>query len=106
MLTKRLIFAAKCVLMFATTALQAGGDPVRGKDMAQECGYCHGEDCKGNDEVPALAGLDEAYMIEQLKAFKSGERPDESEMMLMYTEDLSDQDITDIAAYIATLDAD
>ena len=46
------------------------------------------------------------YSIEQLKAFKSGERVDEEEMMLMYVEELSDQDMADIAAYFATLPAD
>jgi len=106
MLTRKLIFAATLVLMFAVSVVQAGGDSARGKELAQECGMCHGEDGKGNDEVPAITGLDEAYFIEQLMAFKSGGRTDEMEMMLMYTEDLSEQDMSDLAAYLSTLESD
>lgn len=106
MLAKKLILATTLVLMFTIGGVQAGGDPVKGKEMAQECGFCHGMDGKGDDEVPAVAGLDEAYVIAKIKAFKSGESPDESGMMQMYTEDLSEQDMADLAAYFATLEAD
>ena len=68
-----------------------------------DCIDCHGENGLGDEEVPGLAGLDEAYQIEQLKAYKSGERTDE-EAMIMYAEDLSEQDMADLAAYYAGLE--
>jgi len=102
MLNKKLMFAILFGLMLAAGAVQAGGDAAKGQELAADCADCHGDDGKGDGETPALAGLDEAYHVEQLKAFKSGERVDESEMMGMYAEDLSDQDMADLAAYYAT----
>jgi len=106
MLDKKLILAVMFILMLAAGAVQAGGDPAAGAALAVDCADCHGEDGKGDEDNPALAGLDAAYHIEQLKAFKSGERVDEDEMMPMYAEDLSEQDMADLAAYYATLPAE
>jgi cytochrome c553 len=102
MLNKRLMFAILFGLMLLASAVQAGGDAARGQELAADCADCHGDDGQGDEESPALAGLDEAYHVEQLKAFKSGERVDEGEMMGMYAEDLSEQDMADLAAYYAT----
>jgi cytochrome c553 len=103
MLTRKLIFAALFLLVCAAGSLQAGGDAAKGKELAVDCTDCHGEDGKGDDTSPTLVGHEEAYFVEQLKAFKSGERKDEDDTMLMYTEDLSEQDMADLAAYYATL---
>ena len=104
MLTRRLIFAVLFVLMMATGAVQAGGDAARGQELSVDCADCHGEDGMGDDETPAIAGLDEAEHVGKLQGYKSGELTDEDEMMLMYTEELSDQDMADLAAYYATLE--
>ena len=104
MLSKQLVIAILFALIMAAGTVQAGGDTARGQELSADCGDCHGADGKGDDESPALAGLDEAYHKEQLQAFKSGARVDEDEMMLMYTEELSDQDMADLAAYYATLE--
>ena len=106
MLNKKSIFAAVFILMLMTGAVQAGGDPAAGATLAVDCADCHGEDGKGDDDFPRLVGLPEAYLVAQLKAFKSGERVDEDEMMPMYAEDLSEQDMADLAAYYASLGAD
>jgi len=103
MLIKKLVLLAAFVMLFVAGSVQAGGDPARGKELAVDCADCHGDDGKGDDETPAIAGLDAAYQVEQLKAFKSGERTDEEELMLMYTEELTEQDMKDLAAYYASL---
>jgi cytochrome c553 len=103
MFTKKLMFVLMFVLLSAAGFAQAGGDPARGQELSVDCVDCHGEDGLGDEEVPPIAGLEEAFQIEQLQAFKSGARTDEEESMLMYTEDLSDQDMADLAAYYATL---
>ena len=100
------IFASMLVLILATGYAQAGGDPARGKELTMDCEDCHGEDGMGDDEFPQLAGLEEAYFVEQLTAFKTGERVDENEIMPMYAEDLGDQDIADLAAYYSSLAAE
>ena len=99
----KMIIASMFVLILAAGYAQAGGDPARGKELAMDCEDCHGEDGMGNDEFPQLAGLEEAYFVEQLRAFRSGERVDENEIMPMYAEDLSDQDIADLAVYYSAL---
>jgi cytochrome c553 len=106
MLSKKLIVAALFVLMLAAGAVQAEGDPAAGAALADDCVDCHGEDGKGDEDYPPLVGFPDAYLIAQLKAFRSGERVDEDEMMPMYAEDLSDQEIADLAAYYASLSAE
>ena len=103
MLTKKALIAMFFCLVFYAGLAQAGGDAARGAELAAECADCHGDDGKGDGEIVGIAGLAEAYHIEQLKAFKSGERVDEEEMMPMYAEELSEQDMADIAAYYASL---
>ncbi len=104
MLTKKLMFAVMFVLLLAAGGLQAGGDPARGQELAVDCADCHGADGKGDEDNPAIAGLDETKHVELLKAYKSGELVDEEETMLMFTEELSEQDMADLAAYYATLE--
>jgi len=68
-------------------------------DLTIECGYCHGYD---NNAAPPLYGLEEDYLIEQLEAFRSGERIDPNEIMPMFVEELNDKEIKDIAEYFST----
>ena len=106
MLARKLVIAVGLILLLTAGAAHAGGDSAAGAILAVDCADCHGEDGKGDDDIQALVGLENAYFIEQLQAFKSGERVDEDEMMPMYAEDLSDQDMADLAAYYATLPAE
>ena len=104
MLTRKL----KTIIMFAllsvAATIQATGDPASGAELRGECTDCHGEYGMGDDEYPQIAGLDEAYLLEQLKLIKNGERSEEAEMMLWFFEDLEEQDLADLAAYYASLD--
>lgn len=102
----RLIFALILMCSLAAGSLQAGGDAARGQELSVDCVDCHGDDGMGDDEFPALAGLDEAEHVAALKAYASGERVDESEMMGDIASELSEQDMADIAAYYATLGSD
>ena len=44
-----------------------------------------------------------ADQVKELMAFKSGEREDEEEDMVDSVEDLSEQDMADLAAYFSSL---
>jgi cytochrome c553 len=57
----------------------------------------------GDEEYPRLAGLDEAYLLEQMKLIQKGERSEKAEMMLWFFEDLVEQDLEDLAAFYASL---
>jgi cytochrome c553 len=102
MLTKRLIISMMFILMLAAGSAQAGGDAARGAELAADCADCHGDDGKGDEDIPGIAGMDPAKHVKALADFKSGAV--ESEDMVDYVEDLSEQDMKDIAAYFATLE--
>ena len=101
MLTRKLIIAMMFILMLAAGSTQAGGDVAKGAELATDCADCHGDDGKGDEDIPSIAGMDAAKHAKALADFKSGAV--ESEDMVDYVEDLSEQDMKDLAAYYATL---
>ena len=100
---KYILLAVLLGLLACFGTAMAGGDPARGQELSVDCVDCHGENGRGDEEVPGIAGLAEDYHVEQLMAYKTGERSDE-EFMVMTAEELSAQDIADLAAYYATLE--
>lgn len=102
MLTRKLIIALMFVLLMAAGAAQAGGDAANGKILSADCADCHGDMGLGDEEVPAIAGMDAEEQAKMLTDFRAG--VGESEMN-DYAGELSDQDILDLAAYYATLPA-
>ena len=104
MLTRKLIITIICCIPWlASGSVHAEGDPARGQELSVDCADCHGADGKGDEDNPTIAGLDATEHFDRRKAYKSGELVDEDEVMLMFTEELSEQDMTDLAAYYATL---
>lgn len=100
MSTKKLLIAMMFILMLVAGGVQAGGDAARGAELASDCADCHGDDGKGDEDMPALAGMDAAEHAKKLADFKSGAVESE---MADFVGDLSDQDMADLAAYYATL---
>lgn len=105
MLTKKQIIAALVsvlALVLAATTAQARGSVQRGADLTFDCIECHGMDGKGDFETPPIAGLKESYILKQLRAFYSGKKKTTDNIMHIYTEDRTDQDLQDLAAYWAS----
>jgi cytochrome c553 len=100
---KKTVFAAVIVLVGAFGSAIAAGDPAAGKAKFAICAGCHGPTGAGNEALkyPKLAGRDAAFVSEQLRAFKSGAR-DNATMKAM-TAGLSETDMDNLAAYVATL---
>jgi cytochrome c553 len=75
------------------------------KDAPQQtraCAVCHGPSglaTLGN--TPSLAGQPEGYLVEQLKAYRSGKRA--NEVMAVIAKPLSDADIAELAAWYASI---
>lgn len=69
--------------------------------LAGTCAACHGTQGKAVPDaaVPGLAGMPATYMVEQLKAFKSGARP--ATVMHQIAKGYSDAQIEQLAAYFA-----
>jgi cytochrome c553 len=89
-------------LAFVTGA-SAEGDPARGERLADTCKGCHAVETYNNVyptyHVPKLAGQKEAYIVSALQLYRDGQRSHET--MVAQAASLSDQDIADIAAYMA-----
>lgn len=82
----------------------AAGDPVRGKQLAEQCFACHGVD--GNSPstvIPRIGGQHEAYLLLALKAYTNGARPES--LMSGAVLDKSEQELEDMAAYFASQSA-
>jgi len=93
---------------YASLSCQSAGSsaaaPVvsAGKAKVATCAACHGaEGASGNPAWPSLAGLQEAYLVNALKAYRTGAR--QNPMMTGPVKGLSDADIGKLAAYYAGL---
>ncbi len=96
-----LILAAAAVALGAV-GTAAAGDMAAGRKKAQQCRVCHGIDGIAKIPIaPHLAGESEIYIATQLKAFRSGKRT--HEMMSVVAKGLSDEDISDIAAWYSAI---
>jgi cytochrome c553 len=97
-----LIAAAALGLALLAAEAQAvdKGDPARGKQLSTTCAACHGPD--GNSptpQFPRIAGQYADYMVQTLKAYKTGER--NNPIMAGIAAGLSEQDMEDLAAYFS-----
>jgi len=105
MLTGKTIIATAVGLLLLSLMVgnvQAKGNIERGADLTSDCIECHGMDGKGNFETPAIAGLKESYILKRLRGFNSGKIKSIDGIMHTYSEDLSDQNLQDLAAYWAS----
>ena len=67
------------------------------------CGSCHMPDYAGQKHIPRVAGLQLDYLITQMRGFKTGARQDIDGSMASAAQPLSEKDIVDVAAYLASL---
>jgi cytochrome c553 len=81
-------------------AAEKAGDAGAGKPVAAVCAACHGNaGVSVNPEWPNLAGQHAGYLVNSLKAFKSGARKNDT--MGGIAAGLSDADMRNVAAYFA-----
>jgi cytochrome c553 len=67
------------------------------------CAMCHGGDFVGQNEVPREAGQHYAYVKKQLLDFKAKRRTNDAGNMTSVASTLSDEDIENLAQFIANL---
>jgi len=100
-----LIHLAAMLLAVAWGNAWADGDAERGRALADTCRGCHFIPNYKNSypvyKVPMIGGQSAEYLVAALKGYASGERGHET--MHSNAATLSDQDMQDIAAYIASL---
>jgi cytochrome c553 len=88
----------------AATAAQAQSPAqIRaGQEKSRSCMVCHGQLGISNiPNAPHLAGQPAIYLVEQMKAYRSGKRA--NEVMAVIARPLSDADIDDLAAWYASI---
>ncbi len=100
----RVRWMALALLAGCALPAMAGGDPEAGKQKAQVCFACHGEDGNANTEQvptpPRLAGQHADYLATALKQYASGER--KNALMAGFAANLTPEDRADISAYFAS----
>ena len=101
MLNRKIIITS--LLWLVSINAFAAGDYEAGKIKAYTCSRCHGSPGYKNTypmyHVPRIGGQNAEYLIIALQGFKSGERKHST--MNLQAEALSEQDIQDIAVYLA-----
>jgi cytochrome c553 len=78
-------------------SVQFGNRPI-----AQACSSCHLSNGLGHPESANITGLSAAFMIRQMADFKNGVRKN-SEPMIAFAKNLSDQDAREASEYFAAL---
>ena len=90
-----------CLANTAFAQADAGKEALYVKSLAATCANCHGTNGRAveGSSVVSIAGLDKAYMVAQMKAFKAGTRP--ATIMHQLSKGYSDAQIETLAAYFA-----
>lgn len=99
---RTLLIATAGVAISATQA--AAQDLGAGEALFQQsCRSCHGPRAQGMASFPRLTGLGEEHLVMRLEQYRAGEKVGpNSALMQPNAVDLSDDDIANLAAYIAT----
>src|SRR5258708_19907894 len=95
------IIAAVLMTAICTPSAHAA-DIAAGKEKAELCVGCHGEDgISQTENIPSLAGQPDQFIQWQLVFFRSGTR--KSEQMQPIVEQINNEDIPNLRAYFASL---
>ncbi|MDQ7727333.1 c-type cytochrome [Halomonas sp. SpR8] len=100
------------LLLVIATTLTMGAATVQAADKgagetlyADACAQCHGPSAKGMASFPSLAERDADYITSRLETYRAGEKVgSNSFLMIPNATDLSDDDIANLAAFIADID--
>jgi len=102
------LFVTLLVLTSICSTAIAAGDASDGEVLGYTCLGCHGVDGYRNAypsyRVPKLGGQKSAYLIVALKGYQQGTRAHPT--MAAQASSLTDQQIEDVAAYLASLGGD
>lgn len=98
------VFFAVIAALTTTMVSAQPGDASEGQVLySKECAQCHGSEGRGNMGLPSIAGNDGDYIASRLKQYRGGEKVGPfSSMMIASATGLSDTDIANLAAFIAS----
>jgi cytochrome c len=102
---KLMLVAASVVMAAGMVGVAHAGDAAAGQAKYATCMGCHGPAGQGQAIFPKVAGKDTDYLVEVMTKYRAGEAVGPNSMMMMpHAMNLSDQDIADLAAYMASLE--
>ena len=92
------------VFFLAHSSNVISGDVSEGeKRYAVNCGNCHGPGGMGLASYPKISGKEVSYLIDRLNTYRSGKKiGPNSDLMIMMAKPLTDVEIDNLAAYLAT----
>ena len=97
----RRLIAAAALAAIPSTVLAADPPPGR-PQQANLCQTCHGPDgISITPDAPNLAGQPRIYLVEQLRAYRSGKR--QHEVMSVIAKPLKDEEIDAIAGWYSAI---
>jgi cytochrome c553 len=96
-------FAAQQPVAVGYKADQVKIDAGHREAAAALCTMCHLGGFTGQNEIPRVAGQHYQYIVKQLEDFRARRRTNDAGNMTSVTKGLSDEDIEDLAAYVANL---
>ena len=96
-------FAAQKAPPRAFTPDEATTERGKTKAAAALCTMCHLGGFMGQNEIPRVAGQHYEYLVKQMQDFKSGRRSNDAGTMAGVSKTLSNEDIDDLAHYLAGL---
>ena len=81
------------------------GDIGAGEERySQNCGNCHGPAGMGLASYPKLSGKKVSYLVDRLETYRAGKKiGPNSSLMIMMASELSDVEITNLAAYLSSV---
>lgn len=99
------VVGALLITILSSGAVFAQGSVEAGRAKSTTCVACHGDDGNASllPNVPRIGGQGEKYLFKQLVEIKNDVRP--VPLMKPVVDPLSEQDLADLAAYYASLDA-
>lgn len=97
----RIVVLGACLMLGGPILAQ---DVTAGAELYTDgCRACHGPRAQGMASFPRLTGLDEEHLILRLQQYRAGETVGpNSALMEPNAVDLTDEDIVNLAAFIAT----
>lgn len=97
---KPILTKAWAILALLIVPIAAEGGQATPSMLADACAACHGTDGRSPSTIPSIQGKSADYMLQRLKAFKSGEQ--EGTVMNRIAKGYSDAEFLAIAQFLAS----
>jgi len=98
----RIALVGMIAIAFACSSLAHAADLAAGKEKAELCVGCHGENgISQMENIPSLASQPDQFIQWQLVYFRAGSR--KNEQMQPIVEGINNEDIRNLGAYFASL---